>query len=176
LSRVFLYLLNQKKNKAFKKKTMAFVPPLESSPVDLYGIRGPSYAQPELALSFYAPPAVDPMNNFASASYQEAVQLNATSLLPASFTYGIPEAAISVGERNWYPFAPTRDGFNNYVMATGATRLRQLERSAMGRKNGYTELLRTQPPVPLTATQPWFMDSPWRTDLVAGIGCVPGLC
>src|SRR5579862_1484505 len=115
-----------------------------------------SYAQrPEVSASFYVPPPADPMQNFQSATYQQSMQLNATGLLPASFTQGMPVPLESVGEVDWYKYAPSLPQFQNYVMASGATRIQQLSRGDMG-KLGYQNLLRTVPPVPLTQTEPWF--------------------
>jgi hypothetical protein len=114
------------------------------------------------------------MANFQSANYAQQVQLDATGLLPRSFMTGVPEIPVNVGERDWYAFAPSRAGFQNYIMASGASRMRQNTRNPItAKRNGGRELLRSAPAVALTATQPWFNDSEWRTDLVAGIGCTP---
>jgi hypothetical protein len=132
-----------------------------------------SYAQrPEYGedISFYYDPPADPMQNFQSANLQQAMQLNATGLLPASFLTGIPVALENPGEVSWYKYAPSLPQFQNYVMASGATRIQQLARGDMG-KLGTPNLLRTTPPVPLTATEPWFNGSSHRTNLILGTSC-----
>lgn len=132
-----------------------------------------SYAQyPEATQSFYYPPNPNPYNNFQSYNYAQEMQLNATGLLPASFTTGVPAPIENVGEVSWYPYAPTKLGFDNYVMASGASRIRQMTRDPMN-KLGTRNPLRSDPPVALSMSKPWFNDSEYRLDYITGMGCVP---
>jgi hypothetical protein len=132
-----------------------------------------SYSQsPELSLNFYAQPNADPLQNLTSSNLQQQMQLNATGLLPGSFVSGMPVPLESPLESDWYKWAPTLPAFQNYVLASGSTRIQQMARGDMKRL-GYNNLLRTVPPIPLSTQTPWFFDSSHRENLVLGNGCVP---
>ena len=89
---------------------------------------------------------------------------------------------VTGGSNDWYQYAPTEQDFNRYIRATGSNRIQQTTRNPLGAKVGAPNLLRTQPPVPLTRSPgcdgPWFGGSSLRVDIMDSIGCgpVPGGC
>lgn len=128
---------------------------------------------------FYAQPCseasnTDPYNNLRNYSYQQLWQLDRHSLMPASWSN---TQVVAEGQQcgaqgsDWYKYAPTCDGFNRYITATGASRIRQITRNPLGRIVGAPNLLRTAPVVPVTTATPWFNNSGARSDLVQSLGC-----
>lgn len=128
-----------------------------------------SYSQNQgYSRSFYVEPNANSMQNFQSANLQQAAQLNVGDLLPRSFMTGTPVVPSCAGETSWYQYAPTRAGFENYVIASGSTRIQQLARNDLGKKLGTPNLLRPPPASSLTVSEPWFNGSSYRTDILTG--------
>lgn len=124
------------------------------------------------------------MNNLKNQSYQQLMQLDAQRLMPASWGgagqapgYGNscdPCSGVNGPQGDWYSYAPTKAGFQRYIMAQGPARVQQFTRNAMGRVMGAPNLLRTQPPVPVSrGAAPWFNDSEFRQDIASSLGCGP---
>jgi hypothetical protein len=136
------------------------------------------YSQfPQHNTEFYQPQAPDVYNNITNSSYQQLFQLNRNGLLPRSWSNtGQPTTPCNntqIHKDSWYQYAPTKDGFNRYIVATGASRNRVMSRNPAGRLFGAPNLLRTNPAVPITAEEPWFNGSGLRTDLANSLGCGP---
>lgn len=130
------------------------------------------------------------MNDGRSQSYQQLVQLDAVRLLPASWGAaggaprpGVAQALQGYGnscdpcngapgtQARWYQYAPSPNGFNNYIRSQGQVRFQSLSRNAIGRL-GAQNLLRTQPAVALsTDSSPWFNNSSDREGVVMSLGC-----
>lgn len=144
-----------------------------------FGIPIPYSKFPEQNEQFYyTPQNPDPYNDITSSSYRQLFQLQRDSLLPVSWSASERPAqgqlgCADAGASDWYKYAPTRDGFNRYITATGASRIRTMTRNPAGRIVGASNLLRTNAPVPLSRDEPWFNSSGMRTDLVDSLGCGP---
>lgn len=125
-----------------------------------------SYASPEFSRSYYVEPNANTMQNFQSSNMQQAQQLNAAALLPQSFMTG--RSCGPHDELDWYKCAPTKAGFENFLIASGS-RMPQMEQTDYGSKLGTPNLLRPPPPSPLSASSsdPWFNNSSFRSDLLA---------
>lgn len=150
-----------------------------------YGIPTPglpapvNYSQfPQQNEVFYHTPNEDPYNDIRNSSYQQLFQLQRNSLLPQSWSEAGQPAqgqagCVEPGQSDWYKYAPDSDGFNKYIVGTGASRMRVMTRNPAGRLFGAPNLLRTQAPVPLSSGEPWFNSSGLRTDLINSLGCGP---
>jgi hypothetical protein len=138
-----------------------------------YGI---PYSQfPQQNEVFYNSPNPDPYKDITNSSYQQLFQLQRNSLLPQSWSDIGPssQAQSEPGQSDWYKYAPDADGFNKYIIGTGASRMRVMTRNPAGRLFGAPNLLRTNPAVPLSSSEPWFNGSGLRTDLINSLGCGP---
>ena len=113
------------------------------------------------------------MDNLTNASHAQATQLTTNGLMPRSWSNG-PAAAVESledgGNNSWYNYAPTRDGFQRYIQASGSNRNRIITRNPLNRL-GVPNPLRTMAPAPMSSEKPWFNDSSYRLDINSGRGC-----
>ena len=116
--------------------------------------------------TFYTEPTANSMQNFQSSNHQQAMQLNVASLLPRSFMTGQQPVSANADDDSWYKYAPSRQGFENSVIASGSTRIQQLSRRETGKKLGTANMLRDQPAMTLTSSEPWFNSSSYRSDML----------
>jgi hypothetical protein len=120
-----------------------------------------------------------PYEDIQNQTYAQLFQLNATGLLPASWSNTEQsamgaEGCVTAGSNGWYKYAPTASGFERYIRSTGSNRIQQMTRNSAGRVAGVPNLLRTNAPVPLsTIGSPWFNDSSLRLDIKDAVGCGP---
>lgn len=120
-------------------------------------------------------PAVDVVNG------QQIVQdprniISLNALMPASWkpaapVLGGPVVGPPIGlDADWCKYAPTKEAFQRYVTASGASRLAVNSRGngPLSRQIGQSSLLRSAPAVPLSAADIPFGGSSARQDLIAG--------
>lgn len=109
---------------------------------------------PENRLALYNDISPVPQNGQASLS----------SLMPAQWgTPGNNDASLG---NTTFGFVPTREGWERFVGASGIARNPDMDRTTTGRHLGTPNLLRPQPPQPVTQTQFPFNDSPFRQTAV----------
>jgi hypothetical protein len=141
-----------------------------------------SYASMQASNGFYYDPNPDPYQNITNyGGYNSMFQLNIGGLMPASWS---PETAfraslegeqetIDSGAADWYRYAPDKDAVNRYITSSGTTRFSMNTRNSNGRIVGMPNLLRTNPPVPLSTNEITFNNSENRQALIDAIGCGP---
>jgi len=141
-----------------------------------------AYSQyPEYNASFYQNnSSADLYNNLTNQNLQQQYQLNATSLMPASWNSVSAAQSMSGApvKTDWTRYTVTQDAAQRYIMGSGISRFGAIDRSSMGRLVGVPNLLRSQPPPALTAGSVggYFNGSELRDGLVSvndrqWIGC-----
>ena len=141
-----------------------------------------SYSQfPEYNASFYQNnSSADLFNNLSNQNLQQQYQLNANTLMPAS--WNSVSAAQSMNsapvKTDWTRYTITSDATQRYIMGSGISRFGAIDRPSNGRLFGTPNLLRSQPPPALTvnATGGFFNGSELRDGIVDAstrpwIGC-----
>jgi hypothetical protein len=99
--------------------------------------------------------------------------LNVNKLMPASWRSAEPCSALTDTDTSqWSSYAPSKQGFDNYITTAGSARLAVNTRTAMSRQTGLPNMLKDRiqggggPPVPLGANAMTFNDSDLRQSLL----------
>ena len=122
----------------------------------------------------------DPMQNLTNyGGYNQMFQLNLDSLMPASWnatsaanaSQAGAGACTDSGQSDWYRYAPDKQSVDRYITSSGSTRFSSITRNPNARLFGQPNLLRTNPPVPLSNGEITFNNSENRQALIDSLGC-----
>lgn len=99
--------------------------------------------------------------------------LNVNNLMPASWRSAEPCSALTdTDTTQWSSYAPSKQGFDNYITTAGSARLAVNTRTAMSRQTGLPNMLKDSlqggggPPVPMGSNAMTFNDSDLRQSLL----------
>lgn len=126
----------------------------------------PGFALVDDSAYFMDYPNAQDASSLNSDGTPNAYDLSLQALMPASWRGNDACSASDMQSGdNWDQYAPTKQAFDNYVVAAGSARL-GLNTRTRNPTGGVNYLLRPSPPVPVSGADISFNDSGFRQDLV----------
>ena len=130
----------------------------------------------------------DPMQNLSAyGGNNQMFQLRLDSLMPAGWNSSDEkrnntqhprvedDAGNGDSDSDWYRYAPNKQAVDRYISSSGSSRFSSFTRNSNARLFGMTNLLRSNPPVPLSSGEITFNNSENRQGLIDSLtrnGCL----